>query len=111
MTVPHYEPHEPGRDRHVDCIQPDQLVRVEPLYRPEQAGAGRVLHEPDALPCPVAEERAELALDRFDRDGHIPKIDREMMVPGVLDRWRAPRNAGNLPSPLQELLGERGSNA
>ena len=70
-----------------------------------------MVHESDALPCPLAEERAELALDRFDRDGHIPEIDREMMVPGVLDRWRAPRNAGNLPSPLQELLGERGSNA
>src|SRR6267143_4469767 len=34
-----------------------------------------------------------------------------MMVPGVLDRWRPPRNARNLPSPLQELFGERGPNA
>src|SRR5438445_8396892 len=30
-----------------------------------------------------------------------------MMVAGVLDRGRAPRNARNFPSPLQELLGER----
>src|SRR5437016_782869 len=111
MTVPHYEPHEPGRDRHVDCIQPDQLVRVEPLYRPEQAGAGRVVHEPDALPCPVAEERAELALDRFDRHRHIPKIDREVMVAGVLEHRRPPRNARNFPAPLQELFGERGPDA
>jgi hypothetical protein len=33
------------------------------------------------------------------------------MVPGVLDRWRPPRNARNFPSPLQELLGKRGPNA
>src|SRR5256885_13248607 len=53
----------------------------------------RVVHEPDALPCPLAEERAELALDRFDRHRHIPEIDREVMVPGVLERRLAPRNA------------------
>src|SRR6267143_5672132 len=34
-----------------------------------------------------------------------------MMVPGVLDRRRPPRNARNFPSPLQELSGERGPNA
>src|SRR5256885_3431098 len=71
----------------------------------------RVVHEPDALPCPLAEERAELALDRFDRRRHIPKIDREVMVPGVLERRLAPRNARNFPAPLQELFGERGPDA
>src|SRR5437879_8392294 len=95
MTVPHYEPHEPGRDRHVDCIQPDQLVRVEPLYRPEQAGAGRVVHEPDALPCPLAEERAELALDRFDRRRHIPKIDSKF--------GRSEEHTSELQSPMYLL--------
>ena len=111
MTVLYYEPHEPGRDCHVDCVRPDQLVRLELLHRPELTGACRVVHEPDALPWPVAEERAEPALDGFDRCRHISKIDREMMVPGVLDRRRPPRNARNFPSPLQELFGERGPDA
>ena len=33
------------------------------------------------------------------------------MVPGVLERRLAPRNARNFPAPLQELFGERGPDA